>query len=532
VTLSVKKILAGRGAVTYYLEQTRRGLADYYLGERTSDGDGEGVEPVDGVRLAAPGSSWWGAGTETLGLAGPVQRAAFVPLYSKGVRPDGGALGRRFRTQQDAALAGAERLAATEAIDDPYVRWQARQRLARSGPRASVAAWDATFSPVKSVSLLWAAGDRHTQRQVWQAHCTAVDAGLGYLQEHGGFVRAGRNGVKVLDGDGLVVARMNEWASRDGDMQLHTHCLILNRARTTADGKWRALDGRALLAAKTGAGAVYHRTLEAELTRRLQVGWRDRPDGLRELDGIDDELIAAFSTRRRAITAEVDRLADAYQNRYGTPPPPAVRYRMAQDATLATRGSKREPSAGEALDVWERRARRHGAELAALPAQVIGRTRSRQHQSPDGADELGRLVARLAAAERASFTRHDLLRAALDIIPVGTHPDQVRDHAERLVDRLLDGELLIALHANDPCRRPTACGGRTGPRCSPATPAIAGRCPPPSTAKPGYCRSPASLTGWRCPTRSSPGPPAGIGSPSIRPPPSAGCSPSASGSGC
>src|SRR5690606_4710744 len=136
----------------------------------------------------------------------------------------------------------------------------------------------------------------HVQRQVWAAHTAAVDAGLGYLQEHAAYVRAGRNGVRVLDTTGLVVARMNEWTSRDGDMHLHTHSLLLNRAQTAEDGKWRALDGRAVLSARTGAGALYNRTVEAELTRRLGVGWRDRPDGLRELDGVDDELIDAFSS--------------------------------------------------------------------------------------------------------------------------------------------------------------------------------------------------------------------------------------------
>lgn len=48
-------------------------------------------------------------------------------------------------------------------------------------------------------------------------------------------------------------------------------------AQTTVDGKWRALDGRALLSARTGAGALYNRTLEAELTRRLGVAWRTAP---------------------------------------------------------------------------------------------------------------------------------------------------------------------------------------------------------------------------------------------------------------
>jgi len=101
--LSVKKILAGRGAVDYYLNQTRRGLADYYLGEAASaDGGAAAAE-----RLAAPGSSWWGGGAEALGLHGPLERAQFVPLYSNGVRPDGRYLGRRFRTQEDAAEARA-----------------------------------------------------------------------------------------------------------------------------------------------------------------------------------------------------------------------------------------------------------------------------------------------------------------------------------------------------------------------------------------------------------------------------------------
>ncbi len=444
--LSVKKILAGRGAVDYYLNQTRRGLADYYLSEHASpDGDSAVTEG-----LSAPGASWWGAGAEALGLDGEVERRQFVPLYAKGAKPDGGYLGRRFRTQEDAAEARADRLAATEKIADPYERWEAEQELARSSSGVSVAAWDATFSPVKSVSLLWAAGDRHIQEQVWAAQVAAVDAGLAYLEEHAAFVRAGRNGVKVLDADGLVVARMNEWTSRDGDMQLHTHCVILNRARTTSDGKWRALDGRPLLAAKTGAAAIYHRVLEAELTRRLGVRWRDRPEGLREIDGVPEELIGVFSTRRRAITAEVARLVAAYEDRYGTAPPPAVRHRMAQDATLATRRSKREPSPAEALEAWERRARQQGTDLAALPAQVLGRHPAAGSRS-SARDELGLLLERLASSSRASFTQHDLLRAALDVVDVADRPTgELRRDADRLINRLLDSDLVLALHADDP----------------------------------------------------------------------------------
>jgi conjugative relaxase-like TrwC/TraI family protein len=440
--LTVKKILAGRGAVDYYLNQTRRGLGDYYLPEGAGGGDGA-------AGLSAPGSSWWGSGAEVLALSGGVGRAEFEPLYAKAAHPDGGHLGRRFRLPEEAAAAKAEALHAASEITDPYERWMAKHEVRRRAPHASVAAWDCTFSPPKSVSLLWAAGDAHLQQQVWAAHLAAVDAGLGYLQEHAGYVRAGRNGVRVLDTTGLVVARMNEWTSRDGDMHLHTHCLILNRAQTAEDGKWRALDGRALLSARTGAGALYNRTLEAELTRRLGVAWRDRPDGLRELAGVDDELIEAFSSRRRAITAAVEQLAAAYREKYGVEAPTAVRSAMGQTAWANTRRRKQDLAPAEALAAWEATARAHGRQLARLPAQVLAR-----HSAPaDSADweaVMGRLLARLAASTRATFTRHDLLRAALDVLPLGgLSRGELQTRAELLVDWAVTRPELVGVTAPD-----------------------------------------------------------------------------------
>jgi hypothetical protein len=125
VMLSVKKILAGRGATNYYLEQTRRGLADYYLPEQSS-----GSPASESGRLSAPGASWWGSGADVLGLEGPVERGQFVPLYAKGVRPDGGYLGRRFRTQEDAAETAC-RAARRDRDDHRSLRALARPPTAR-----------------------------------------------------------------------------------------------------------------------------------------------------------------------------------------------------------------------------------------------------------------------------------------------------------------------------------------------------------------------------------------------------------------
>ena len=444
--LTVKRIHAGRAAVDYYLNQTRRGLADYYLPEPPAeDADEEAVR----ARLSAPGSSWWGGGAGALGLSGEVERRQFVPMYAKGVRPGGGYLGTRFRQPEEVDAARADALQAASQIADPYERWMAKHEIRRKGGHASVAAWDCTFSPPKSVSLLWAAGDDHVQRQVWAAHTAAVDAGLGYLQEHAAYVRAGRNGVRVLDTTGLVVARMNEWTSRDGDMHLHTHCLLLNRAQTAEDGKWRALDGRAVLSARTGAGALYNRTVEAELTRRLGVGWRDRPDGLRELDGVDDDLIDAFSSRRRAITARVEELAAAYRDKYGIDPPGAVLNAMGQTAWSTTRQRKHVPDPADALEQWEATARSHGRRLAELPARVVGKAQPVGSAHEPSAD-IDRLLAALAAGGKATLTRHDLLRAALDVLPPGDDTAEILEaRADDLVSTVVRRPELIGVSAPD-----------------------------------------------------------------------------------
>jgi conjugative relaxase-like TrwC/TraI family protein len=451
--LTVKRIHAGRGAVDYYLNQTRNGMADYYLTEsgahRSDEGDGS-------TGLSAPAASWWGGGADALELSGEVQRAQFVPLYAKAVHPSGGYLGRKFRLPEEADAAKADELRAAAEIADPYERWMAKHETRRKGGHASVAAWDCTFSPPKSVSLLWAAGDREVQQQVWAAHLAAVDAGLSYLQEHAAYVRAGAQGVRVLDTTGLVVARMNEWTSRDGDMHLHTHCLILNRAQTAVDGKWRALDGRAVLAARTGAGALYNRVVEAELTRRLGVGWRDRPDGLRELDGVDDELIAAFSSRRRAITAAVTELAAAYRDKYGVDAPPAVLSAMAQNAWAGTRQPKRDLTPREALEQWEATARRRGRSLARLPRQVLGRADHPHTPALSDAEVAVQVLERLAETGRPTFTRHDLLRAALDVLPPGGDPPAVLERrADRLVALVLARPELIGVTAPEVIRAPT-----------------------------------------------------------------------------
>ncbi len=101
--------------------------------------------------------------------------------------------------------------------------------------RKPVAGYDLVFSPVKSVSLLWALGENDVRRAVEQAHHAAVADVLSWLEQHAAFTRYGRGGRFQVDTYGLVAAAFDHFESRAGDPDLHTHVAVANKVRARLD---------------------------------------------------------------------------------------------------------------------------------------------------------------------------------------------------------------------------------------------------------------------------------------------------------
>ena len=236
--------------------------------------------------------------------------------------------------------------------------------------------FDATFSAPKSVSLLFALGDRELRAQVRSAHVTAVEeAGLEYLEQHAAFTRRGRNGVMVMDTDGLVIARFEHRTSRALDPQLHSHCLILNKVRDAQDGSWRALHGRPLFEEAKTAGMLYQAGLRAELTRRLGVVWGPVSEhGQAELAGMPRALLARFSTRSTEVEAAAGVKIAELEQALGRALEADERGRVYRLAVLDTR----RPKAHEQIPTvslyerWAAEARDAGWEPAAVVEAAIG----------------------------------------------------------------------------------------------------------------------------------------------------------------
>src|SRR3954462_3353781 len=108
-------------------------------------------------RNGEPPGRWAGKGAERLSLNGPITRTEF-----------------------DAALRGI----------DP----KTGERLAQLGGRghAHAAGWDMTFSPPKSVSVLWALSETPERQMIEDAHRSAVHAATSQLDAVAGWARRGR----------------------------------------------------------------------------------------------------------------------------------------------------------------------------------------------------------------------------------------------------------------------------------------------------------------------------------------------------
>ncbi len=356
--LSIGKLAVGQQ--DYYLEQAQKrvdvatsvgsGVEDYYVG---------GTE--------APGY-WIGTGSQEVQACGIVHREALTR-----------------------ALEGKDPNTGRELVA-PHAR--------------RVPGFDVTFSAPKSVSVLFGLGEEPLREAVREAHESAVSDALGYLERVAAKGRRGAGGAVSIQGSGFVGAAFRHRTSRAGDPQLHTHVLIANLVKG-ADGRWSALDGRAIFQHAKTAGYLYEARLRAELTERLGVAWTPVRNGIADIEGVPKEVLRAFSRRRAEIEEELLRRGESS----------AAAARM---ATLSTRQRKDYEVLPEQLvGEWRARSARLGFDREAFDA-VLGRHPAAGLELEDW----NRAFARLAAPtgltyRRSTFAPRDVIQALCEATPPG-----------------------------------------------------------------------------------------------------------------
>jgi TrwC relaxase len=402
---------------------------DYYLAPADKGGE--------------PAGRWAGRGLATLNFtAGQViDRDVFEPLYGEHLDPRDPAgkarLGRAAQqfTPEDVIF---KELAAAEPHASP-ARLAELRTLAKAQARHAVPFWDVTVSVSKSITLFYggllaaaeqarrsgdAARAEYLERRagrVWAAIMEGNRAALEFLQDEAGMTRTGyHRGSGTESGAELgkweharnwVIGSFRQHTSRDGDPQLHVHNLVLNKVETERDGWWRKLDSRSLYRFQGAAAAIAAAVMETALTREFGVAWVPRADGHgREIAGISQELMDAFSSRRQAITADARAVAAEREAQTGRRPDARQMYRIQKDIAYRTRAAKPETPLDirAKLRAWEQTARdRDLGELSALPgavAEAARQARDRERQQA-GEDAAVREVLRVARAVGWEFAR-------------------------------------------------------------------------------------------------------------------------------
>ena len=305
---------------------------------------------------------WQGRLAEKFGLTGPVDAAEFARL-SEGKHPTTEAPLVRHRDAQQYTNADGT---TTRAVEHR-------------------AAWDATFSAPKSVSLTALVGG---DDQVREAHAAAVTTALTELERYTQ-ARIGGNNPAETTGK-FIAAKFEHDTARPVDgyaaPQLHTHAVIFN-VTERENGTTRALQERALFDSQSFATAVYQSALTYELRNRgyeIETGRSGAP----EINGYSQEYLDASSPRSQQIRDHLEK--------FGRNSPEA-----AQIAAHATRDSKQLLSPEEVLSAH----RQMAADFGDQPQRVVAEARARLRSQERKPDDFARAQEAVAYAKSSIFER-------------------------------------------------------------------------------------------------------------------------------
>jgi conjugative relaxase-like TrwC/TraI family protein len=390
--LTISKPLSAGQAQTYHKEEFANAEENYY-----SEGD----------RIRG---EWDGRLAQEWGLRGEVQEEHFQRL-ANGQHPLTGEQLVRHQTAREYLNARGETVSTME----------------------HRAAWDATFSAPKSVSLTALVGGDEAVRQ---AHRDSVKVALNEMER---FVQARMGGNRLPETTGKWIATSFEHDSARpvngyAAPQLHTHVVLFNLTETK-NGEARALQPHELYRSQQYATAIYR----SELALRLKGQGYDierGKSGQPEIVGYTREYLDASSPRSQQIQAYLEQ-----QGVKGAGAAQIAAHQTRDDKLPAITHSEMQRMHKEMAD-------RFGNQ----PEQVVRAAHS--HEVERNVPNRQQLESALTYAQDKNLERHavtderDLMRDALKRSMGEAGFGQVRERFEKRID---SGQL-IEVESKSPAR--------------------------------------------------------------------------------
>jgi conjugative relaxase-like TrwC/TraI family protein len=228
-----------------------------------------------------------------------------------------GTLAEEWNLKGEVTSEQYDRLAAGQ---DPHTGEQlirvvsARETVNRFGDEITTsehrAAWDATISAPKSVSLAALVGG---DGRIRDAHRESVNETLKELEK---YLQARGGGDKPAITTGKMIAAQFEHTSSRPDRengyaapQLHTHVVIFNMTQTE-DGKVRSVESGELFNSQKLMTAIYRANLADNLQARGYEIRVDPSTGAPEIKGFTAEYLQDSSPRREEVLTEEKKIRE------------------------------------------------------------------------------------------------------------------------------------------------------------------------------------------------------------------------------
>lgn len=229
-----------------------------------------------------------------------------------------------------------------------------KKAFARLVESREVKAFDLTFSAPKSVSILFAVGNKKSRQIAVEAQRKAVAATFRYIEDQGFFqvVKKENGAVKSYRAEGMLALPIEHSLSRGLDPQLHIHGLIANAGKVPGEDQVRAVNFQILYRNQKHFDLVYKSILRSELEK---AGTRTRTteDGF-ELSAVTRDQIEAFSSRSMQIQENLAARGLTRETANGE---------QRQKATLQGRKKKQEVDPDQLRASWKITAEELGVEF-------------------------------------------------------------------------------------------------------------------------------------------------------------------------
>ena len=168
------------------------------------------------------------------------------------------------------------------------------------------AALDLTFAADKSISILYEISDEITKEQIRVAFTKSIDKALDFVEANYTNSKSRNN----PQGDNtakskLLFTRFDHSESRNNDMHLHQHCLMINMLQDK-NGQYKSIEFNQTMLNHQLIGQIQRNTLAQELQKLgYEVEVTDAKVGSFSIKNINKEIREQFSTRSNDIKKEM-----------------------------------------------------------------------------------------------------------------------------------------------------------------------------------------------------------------------------------